>query len=151
MGKLNLNLIGESPSGVDANMLVTVAERIGKDYDPTGQINLKFASDGGIRKLNRDYSGNDYATDVLSFSYIENGSPIDGVIGEIFISTPTAQRQAETAGITLADEAATLTIHGVLHILGIDHQTADQKAKMDRLQSGYAKQLGVKYRDFDWQ
>lgn len=152
MGSLRLNLSGPVPSEIDQELLNKAVGQVNADQNPPdGEINLAFTDDAGIQKLNRDYSGNDYSTDVLSFSYMEDGGPIEGVLGEIIISSQTAQRQAKEAGTSLSEEAAILTIHGILHILGVDHQTPPQQEQMNMLQSKYAALLGIKYRNFNWQ
>jgi probable rRNA maturation factor len=104
-----------------------------------------------IREMNRTYAGNDYATDVLSFSYIEDGGePIEGVIGEMAISLETAASQAEAAGMSLDEEVALLGLHGALHIMGFDHQDETDRQVMNGLQSELMEAAGLKYREFAW-
>ncbi len=118
---------------------------------PAGHVNLKLVDDDGIRALNSKYSGQDEATDVLSFSYIENGQEAaEGELGDIAISLPAAERQAKAAGTALATEIALLTLHGVLHILGYDHAEAGDQAKVDGLQSQIMSAAGLIYRKFTW-
>jgi probable rRNA maturation factor len=118
---------------------------------PEGTINLTLVDDEAIRKLNLDYSGNDYATDVLSFSYIEDGNePIEGVVGEMAISLETAARQADIAQTTLAEEVALLALHGTLHIAGYDHQTESQQDQIQHLQQQVMATAGYTYREFKW-
>lgn len=152
MGKLRLKLIAPVPVGVDPELLRQTIGFINHSHDlnlPDGEINLKFTGDPEMRRLNKDFSGHDYATDVLSFSYIENDrDPIGGVLGELIISADTAKRQAESASLSLSEEVAVLTIHGVLHILGLDHQQAAEQARMEQLQAKYAQMAGIKYRNF---
>jgi probable rRNA maturation factor len=116
-----------------------------------GIINLVLVDDEEIRAMNAEFAGNDYATDVLSFSYIENGGePIEGVIGEMAISLETAERQAKEARHSLADELALLVVHGTLHILGHDHQTAAEQAAMSELQREYLTAAGADYKEPVW-
>lgn len=106
-----------------------------------GSINLKLISDAEIRQLNKEFAHIDEVTDVLSFPY--RG---DKELGDVAISLETAQRQADSAGINLPDELGTLMVHGILHILGLDHQDAAGQAKMDKYQEQILKAAGLTYR-----
>jgi len=97
-------------------------------------VELSFLDDAEMRRLNRDWRGKDAPTDVLSFSYGEDG---DGALpaeedldGEILVSIETARRQAAAAGHALAEEVSVLAIHGLCHILGHDHETDAEAAAM---------------------
>jgi probable rRNA maturation factor len=81
-----------------------------------GRINLVLVDDVKIRELNRKFRKIDRATDVLSFNMNE-----DGLLGEIAISTATAERNAKRYGVSFPTELKRLVVHGVLHILGYDH------------------------------
>ncbi len=77
-----------------------------------------------MRRLNRTYRGKDRTTDVLSFSFRE-GAFADlhrQVLGDIVICLPTAARQAKEAGDTLQSEVDRLLVHGLLHLVGYDHE-----------------------------
>ena len=128
-------------------VLSTLAERLNL---PNGTINLAFVSDAQMQRMNKEYSGNDYPTDVLSFNYLESGGPIGDVVGEMAISTETAQRQADSAAGSLADEIALLALHGVLHIAGYDHQTASEQEQLGALQQEIMKAAECGYREFKW-
>jgi probable rRNA maturation factor len=83
-----------------------------------------FCEDDRIRALNRDYRGLDRPTDVLSFA--QESPPFRHrpvVLGDVVISVPTAARQAQAAGHSLARELEWLLLHGVLHLLGRDDET----------------------------
>ena len=107
------------------------------------EVVLSLMDDSGIQELNRQYRGIDKATDVLSFSQKEStpeepefedpgGSE---VLGDIVISWETAQKQGEELGHSVEREAAFLTVHGLLHLLGYDHDEAQLEAEMKRRQS----------------
>lgn len=95
----------------------------------TGRVGiaLAFVGDDAMRRLNRAYAGNDYVTDVLSFSTRENAdhwrtlATHENFLGDIVIALPQAARQARTAGQPLVREVDFLLAHGVLHLLGYDH------------------------------
>ena len=88
------------------------------------EISLLFTDDAEIRELNRQYLDNDRPTDVLSFPTDDNK-----IIGDIAISIDRAAEQAEAQGDTLTEELARLLIHGVLHLLGYEHEGGGSKAK----------------------
>ncbi len=118
---------------------------------PTGRINLAFMDDDAIQAANREYAGNDYATDVLSFSYIEDGGEaISGTLGDMMISLETANRQASQAKTDLGTEVALLTLHGVLHIVGYDHSELAEREALDALQASLMQAAGLVYRNFAW-
>ena len=101
------------------NMLVSaVFEKIGVDFDNECEISLLMTDDKSIRELNKDFRNIDKSTDVLSFPMEE-----ETMLGDIAISLETAKRQAESADIHIEREVAFLFIHGVLHILGYEHET----------------------------
>lgn len=151
---LRLELAGQAPAGITKSQLTAVMTAINQQLGstvPEGAINLKFVDDFGIQALNKSYGHNDHATDVLSFSYIEDGSkPVEGELGDVAISTETAQRQAKTAGTDVVTEISLLVIHGCLHILGYDHQTSAQIQALDQLQHELMNKLNLTYRDFQW-
>lgn len=88
--------------------------------DLRGEVTVLLADDTRIRDLNRGFRGKNKTTDVLSFPAAENG---EGVVGDLAISVPVAATQAETHGHSLHDELRILTLHGLLHLAGFDHET----------------------------
>jgi probable rRNA maturation factor len=118
---------------------------------PAGDIGVQFVDDTQIRALNKDYSGKDEVTDVLSFSYIEDGAePIEGVIGEMAVSLDTARVQAKKAKTDLVTELALLVLHGILHVCGRDHADKVTMAELDELQEQIMTAAGLTYRNFGW-
>ncbi|MDD3653392.1 MAG: rRNA maturation RNase YbeY [Desulfotomaculaceae bacterium] len=116
------------------DFLVMIVQEAVKDggYGEEAEISLVFVDDNYIRNLNLQYRGIDSPTDVLSFAMLE-GESIQGgeaMLGDVVISLQTAKRQAEEYGHSFQREVAYLTIHGVLHLLGYDHQTEDERRKM---------------------
>ena len=84
-----------------------------------------------MRSLNRRYRGKDRTTDVLSFSFREGafGGLQHRMLGDIVISVPAARRQANAAGETFQSEMDRLLVHGLLHLLGYDHERGAAKAR----------------------
>lgn len=95
---------------------------------PEVELSLVFSDDAFIHQLNREYRGKDKPTDVLSFEQ----DPESGLLGDLIISIPTSQRQAQERGHSLAQEVEWLFLHGALHLLGYDDETEEQAAEMDR-------------------
>lgn len=103
------------------------------------EVHLTFTGDLEIAELNRRWRGIDAPTDVLSFP---DGDVLpDGrrLLGEILVSVDTARRQAEELGHPLVREVEELVLHGLLHLLGYDHD-ADE-GEMNRLELGLREEL----------
>ncbi|HEX9099149.1 MAG TPA: rRNA maturation RNase YbeY [Candidatus Dormibacteraeota bacterium] len=96
---------------------------------PNGRatVAIRFTGDRELRRLNREYAGEDSVTDVLSFA----GSGEH--VGDLAISWPAAVRQSTAFGHEADTEVALLTVHGLLHLLGWDHATAPERREMNRL------------------
>ena len=92
------------------------------DFLGAGDVELVFVNDDEMRKINREQRGIDKATDVLSFPYEQVPG---GLMGSVVISTDTANRVASELGHSIECEIALLFLHGVLHILGYDHEIDD--------------------------
>ena len=100
------------------------------------ELALVVGDDARIHKLNRQFRGVDAPTDVLSFAMLED--EIDTVqspemplhLGDVIISYPQAKAQAKAGGHATDDELDLLVVHGVLHLLGYDHDTNSQKSRM---------------------
>jgi len=98
------------------------------------EVSVLLTDDMDIRQLNRDYRGIDAPTDVLAFSMREgeDGDVNPSLLGDLVVALETAARQASTrdglGGVcgNLETETALLTVHGVLHLLGYDHQTQEE-------------------------
>ena len=93
---------------------------------PEAQVSLLFCGEARIRQLKRDWFGENRATDVLSFP---SGAGT-GYLGDIALCVPFATRQALEAGRTPPAEFALLLMHGLVHLLGHDHDTAERKKTM---------------------
>lgn len=100
----------------DAKSLVRVALR-----DKSAELSVVLCSDDDIRSMNSKWRGLDESTDVLSFPQED---PDQVILGDIVVSIETARRQATERGHTLKDEIRILLVHGLLHLLGYDHEGA---------------------------
>jgi probable rRNA maturation factor len=124
-----INLIEEHPHANAAQRLIDLAMRVLVEEEaPPGVLSVLLTDDLRVQALNLRHRGVDAPTDVLSFSSLEGEQfpePDDGVeaeVGDVVISVETAERQAAEAGIELGDELDHLLVHGILHILGFDHE-----------------------------
>jgi probable rRNA maturation factor len=99
-----------------------------------GEVSVLITDDEMVRRLNREYAGEDTPTDVLAFSLTEGeefASPDDVVrLGDVIISYETARRQAAEAGRPVGDEVDHLLVHGILHLLGYDHAEPAEEERM---------------------
>ncbi len=101
-----------------------------------GTLTVAIVSDARVRALNRQYRRKDNATDVLSFPSDERGC-----LGDVAIAAGVAARQAREAGHTLATELRVLALHGLLHLLGYDHERDD--GRMARLERRLRRRGGL--------
>ena len=97
------------------------------------ELSVLLVGDAEMRRLNRDYRGKDRPTDVLSFSLLEGeGAGVSTAIGDVVISVETAARQARENGFTLREEIDRLLVHGILHLVGYDHEGSAAEARRMR-------------------
>lgn len=104
---------------------------LGRDSD---ELSIVLVDDATIAELNATYRGKNGPTDVLSFAMNEGqwGDVNPSVLGDIVISIPTALRQAIAANHSLLEEVVMLLAHGLLHLLGYDHQTDAEDHEMTK-------------------
>ncbi|KAJ0030007.1 hypothetical protein Pint_12887 [Pistacia integerrima] len=110
------------------------------------ELSILLCNDDFIRKLNKEWRDEDHATDVLSMSQHvpELKLPVL-MLGDIVISVETAARQAEERGHSLLDEIRILMVHGLLHLLGFDHEISEEaEAEMEKEEESLLKSLGWK-------
>ncbi|MGD9808670.1 MAG: rRNA maturation RNase YbeY [Deferribacterales bacterium] len=106
------------------------------------EISLLLTDDARIHELNKEYREKDKPTDVLSFPMAEDPFEEGGMLGDIVISVETAKEQAKDADITLDREVSFLFIHGLLHLMGLDHETStEDEEEMFDLQENILRNL----------
>jgi probable rRNA maturation factor len=102
---------------------------------PEAELSVLLVDDAGIREINRDYLDRDHPTNVISFAMQEGeGSGLTpDLLGDVVISTETAARDAADADISYLHELYFLLLHGVLHLLGYDHERSgeEEAARME--------------------
>jgi probable rRNA maturation factor len=117
-----------------------------------GEVAIALVSDRYIRELNHRYRGQDIATDVLSFPAANHRIPnaerrtpnADTHLGDIVIATGVAGRQAREAGHSDATELRVLALHGLLHLLGYDHEREDDRGRMARVEARLRRRGGLR-------
>lgn len=95
------------------------------------EISLVMTDNNQIQQLNKTYRGIDKPTNVLAFP-MQEGQFTDitpGLLGDVVISCETAQKEADDANITLLERMSQLLIHGILHLMGFDHETSQADAR----------------------
>ena len=101
-----------------------------------GHVTIALVTDAAMRRMNAQYRRADYATDVLSFP-----SETHGVLGDIAIARGVAARQAREQGHSEATEVRTLALHGLLHLLGYDHER--DRGEMRRAEDRLRRRAGL--------
>ena len=125
----------------DQEKWVPVLERMLVDHETDGDVSVIVTDDSHVHQLNKDYRSIDRPTDVLSFALRSEDDPDEDTLGEIYISVETAARQASEAGRPFEEEIAHLAIHGVLHLLGYEHDT---DIGYDRMRAEEDRYLGLR-------
>jgi probable rRNA maturation factor len=107
------------------------------------ELSIVLCDDAFIHPLNRDYRGKDRPTDVLSFPQREGeeSDPDDPVLGDIVLSVERAQAQADERGHSLETEIRILLVHGILHLLGYDHEDDADAEEMEAEERRILSQL----------
>jgi probable rRNA maturation factor len=102
------------------------------------QVTLRYVAEAEGRRLNREFRGKDYATNVLTFVYGEG----DGLAGDIVICAPVVAREAKAQGKEARAHHAHLLVHGLLHLQGLDHENRPDAEKMERRERAILRAAG---------
>jgi len=131
--------------GVSRPELIRFARRAQNLAGVRGDVSILVAGNRRIQALNRRFRKKNKPTDVLSFPAAnrepKRGGKAQGFLGDIAIAPETARRYAHQNGRTLGDELRVLILHGVLHLIGYDHET--DHGQMDRLERRLRRRLGI--------
>jgi rRNA maturation RNase YbeY len=135
--------LAEAPQAACLERLTQVAHRTLSCHNAGGLVDVILTSDDEVCRLNSMYRGRNQATDVLSFSFVENGPQAivaeeccvaeDIPAGEVYISVERATAQADDLNVSHEEELARLLVHGLLHLAGYDHQTEAELCVMEQL------------------
>ena len=102
-----------------------------------GSITIRYVAESEGRRLNREFRGKDYATNVLSFPYGEKP-----VAGDVVICAPVVAREARSQGKELRAHHAHMLVHGLLHLAGLDHERAALAKRMESRERAILARLG---------
>lgn len=132
-----------APAGAEglAERLAPLLAKLGERLDKSGcTLSVMFTDDAGITRYNEQFAGKPSPTDVLSFPS-EAGSEDDSghYLGDLIVSLERAKEQAAEQGHGLPEEVEVLVLHGVLHLLGHDHET--DEGEMRLLEAELAREL----------
>ena len=118
---------------MDETRLSTLARHAlrAEDVDDSAELSVLLVGADHIRKLNKRFAGDDYATDVLAFPMMEDDDDAELILGDVVICPSVADGNAAKLGHDLKTELDTLLVHGTLHLLGYDHQGDDDRSKME--------------------
>lgn len=153
--EISVEVDDEFVAAVDVAAMQAAAEAaLRHEQIEEADVSILVTSDEEMQALNRDYRGVDAPTDVLSFAAQEGddliqdapaelGALLARSLGDLVIAYPYAARQAERHGNSAQAELALLTVHGVLHLLGHDHASAEDEAAMWALQEEILAPLGA--------
>jgi probable rRNA maturation factor len=110
---------------------------------PKGEVGIRLVDAREGRALNRQYRARDYATNVLSFpAQLPAGVPVPW-LGDLVLCAPVVAREAEEQGKRLRDHYAHLTVHGVLHLAGYDHERPADADAMEAMETQVLESLGI--------
>lgn len=125
------------PADIEREGLEAFAARLQHEVGKGREFHCRVSNDAELRELNARFRGKDYATDVLSFP----GESRREYLGDIAISAQRARAQAREFGHSLDEELRVLLLHGLLHLLGMDHET--DSGEMARAEKRWRKKLGL--------
>ncbi len=118
---------------------------------PACELSLVLENDAAVQQLNQSYRGKDKPTNVLSFPALDFAQPATAddfpappiLLGDIIMAYETVAREAAEAGVSLSDHARHLLTHGLLHLIGHDHQEEAQATHMEQLEVSLLAQCGI--------
>ena len=117
----------------------TLARWVALALERDAEITLRFVGAAEGRRLNRDFRGGDYATNVLTFAY----AAAPAVHADIVLCVPVIRREAREQRKTFRDHLAHLLVHGVLHAHGYDHERAARARRMEAIEAAILARLGL--------
>jgi len=119
---------------IDEKPLYSLCQEIylGEGIDESRVVDLVLCGEQTIKRLNNDYRKKNSVTDVLSFGFDDFD-----YLGEIYICVPQADEQRKEYGLSLDEEVQRLFVHGLFHLLGLDHESEEERLAMERREKKY--------------
>jgi len=132
-----LVIFARAPRSLRRRRIRMMAARISREVAAGHGFCCRLTNDAEMRRLNRDFLGHDFITDVLSFPCVT----ADGGLGDLAISWERARDQARQFGHPVETEIGVLMLHGVLHLRGYDHES--DRGRMSRAERRWREKLGL--------
>lgn len=114
-----------------------INEAINGENSKSGLINFIFTSDKYLLEINKQYLSHNYFTDIITFNYCEQNI----INGDIYISVTTVKNNSRHFNVTFSEELHRVMIHGILHLLGYEDKTDEEKAKMREKENQYLERF----------
>jgi probable rRNA maturation factor len=134
-----------SPAVMARQVAGAVAAALELPHHPLS-FTLVLSSDAAVRLLNRKWRGKDKPTNVLSFPLASGGSlppGASGHLGDVVVAQETLEREATDLGLSFDDHFRHLVLHGLLHLLGYDHERDEDADEMEALETRILKTMGI--------
>lgn len=129
----NLNIYSDNSFKVNKNIIHKIISYIKSQYILNiDSLEINFVTSDMIHKINNEYLGHNYPTDVISFNYSNESNNLDG---EIFICYQIAKENSKRFNVKYDNEIKRLIIHGLLHLIGYDDTTLSKKRKMKKVEN----------------
>ena len=152
-----VNLIDDHPLTFDATMLLDLVELVlsAEGFPPGTTVDISTVDDDAMAGLNRSHLGGEGATDVLSFPLErleprrvpvrgEGEAPLH--LGDVVLAPEYIAQQAERLGVDVEDEHALMVVHGLLHLMGWDHQEEAEAEAMESREAELLSRVGIRRR-----
>mgnify|MGYP005863891945 CR=1 FL=1 len=141
---MNIEIINLTKSPIERDFLQKISKNILKilGQNQKTEISLAIVGQNRMRSLNKKYREENQVTDVLVFANFVQ-EPLQNFLGEIIICYPQAKKQAKRFGHSLRKELTILLIHAILHLVGYDDKTEDNRKKMEAKQEEILNSLDI--------
>ncbi len=136
-------VIKSTPAPVSKEDIVAVVKKIARyEKKIQGEVEIHVVTAGEIQKLNKQFRGINKPTDVLSFGWQEDGTVLPGgMLGQVYLCYGYISQQARRFKVSAREEFVRMLIHGLLHVVGYDHQEAGEAAIMFTQQEKIIKKI----------
>ncbi len=126
-------------------MAAAACAKIGTTRSGRSELSVVFSDDAAIRKLNAGWRGKDRPTNVLSFPAFptSRGGPLPPMLGDIVLAAETVKREAALEGKPIENHITHLVVHGLLHLLGYDHETDAEAEEMEAVERAALARLAI--------
>lgn len=134
---------GEKPVPVEYRILKKLLHKIEKEQAATfTAVELVYVDESKIIEINKEHLNREYITDIISFRYDER-TDLNAIEGTLYCCAPRISEQSHEFGTSESQEFFRIFIHGLLHLIGYDDQTEQEKMKMTRLEDHYLELINL--------